>query len=697
VTVAQHGLPAEGFLVDLTLVLCVAGVTTVVFQRLRQPVILGYLLAGAILGPSVPVPLSADPASLELLAQLGVILLMFSVGLDLSVRRLLEVGPSSAFVAALQLALMSWLGFSAGRAFGWTTAESLFTGAIVAISSTLLIRKVFLELGVEREIQETVTGITVFEDLLAILVIAALSAYSAGTDPSLGELVRTATRLVIFLALMIAGGLFVVPRAIRFVLSLRRRETLLVASIGLCFAAAIFARQAGYSVALGAFLAGSLVAESGHGDRVQAVIEPVRDLFAALFFVSIGMSIDPAVVLDHWGAVLALTSIVVLGKLAGVSLGVFLTGRDLSTSLRAGFSMAQIGELSFVIASIGVASGAVRPFLVPIAIGVSSVTAFLSPILIRGSAGVARWIDHRLPRSLQTFTTLYGSWLEEIRAHSSRDLRWRGVKRSSWIVFVDALALTVLTVAAVLARPRLGALLGRATSLGTAAAEALVAAIVGVLALIPLLGMLRGSRKLGAALAELALPAPKAGRDAAQAPRRALIATLQLAVFLCAALPVAAVTEPFLPRFSSPLLLLVLVAALFLGFWRSAENLQGHVRAGAEIIVEALARSPASKTAQPLELAQEILPGLGEITTLELGLDSPAVGRTLSEVDLHGRSGASVVAITRGPRRIVMPGGNEVLHAGDVLAFTGSQEAIDGSRELLVGEPGTADERAGAT
>lgn len=682
------GLDPRAFLVDLTLVLCVAGVTTVLFQRLRQPVILGYLLAGLILGPRVPIPLSADPRTLALLADLGVVLLMFSVGLDLSVRRLIEVGPSSAFVAVLQLGLMVFLGFTAGRLFGWTLLESLFTGAIVAISSTLLIRKVFSELGVRRDIQETVIGITVFEDLMSIVLLATLAAVAAHGEADVAAIGTTALRLVVFLALSIVVGLLIVPRTIRFVIALRRRETLLVASVGLCFASALFAERQGYSIALGAFLAGSLVAESGHGARVQAVIEPVRDLFAALFFVSMGMLIDPALILEHWPAVLALTAVVVVGKVVGVGIGVFLTGRDLQTALRAGVSMAQIGELSFVVAATAVASGAAGAFLQPVAVAVSSATAFLSPLLIRASEPLASRIDRALPGPLQTWTSLYASWLAEIRARGTKDARWRIVRRSTWVVSVDAALLAIVLIAGALAMRRLSSLLESALGLGDLASRLTVVGAVALAAVVPLLGMLRGARKLGTTLAEMAMPSAPRGRlDSAAAPRRALTATLQLAVFLCAAMPVAAVSEPFLPAFSSPLGLLVIVLALFWGLWRSTENLQGHVRAGAEIIGEALGRESQGPDPRPMELVQEILPGLGEITMLRIDEASPAVGRTLSDLELRGRTGASVVAIDRPQGRVVMPGGNEMLRSGDLVAFTGAPEAIEECERILGVDP----------
>src|SRR3989454_220728 len=285
---------AHAFLTSLTVVLAVAAVTTVVFQRLRQPVVLGYLIAGLIVGPHVPIPLVANPAVVQTLSELGVILLMFSLGLEFRLRKLMAVGPTAGLTALLQSSLMVWLGFTIGRLFGWTPLESLFAGAVIAISSTTIIAKAFDEQGITGTLREFVVGVLIVEDLIAVLLMAVLTAIASGTGLAAGPLVATVARLVAFLVTLVAVGLMVVPRAIRVIVRLNRRETTLVASIGICFTIALLAQAFGYSIALGAFLAGSLVAESGEEKQVERLVEPVRDVFAAVFFVSVGMLIDPA-------------------------------------------------------------------------------------------------------------------------------------------------------------------------------------------------------------------------------------------------------------------------------------------------------------------------------------------------------------------------------------------------------------------
>ncbi|HET9452059.1 MAG TPA: cation:proton antiporter, partial [Aggregicoccus sp.] len=256
------------FLTNLALILCVAAVTTVLFRRLRQPVILGYLLAGLIIGPHTPIPLVAEPQVAHTLSELGVILLMFSLGLEFHLRKLLRVGRSAGIIAVIECSLLIWLGYVAGRAFGWTSSESIFTGALIAISSTTIIIKAFAEQGLRGRLTELVFGILIVEDLIAILLLAVLTAVGTGSGLSAGALAATLGKLAAFLVGLVGVGLFIIPRMVRAILKLDRPETTLVASVGICFALALLARAFGDPVALGAFLGGSLVAESGEGKQV---------------------------------------------------------------------------------------------------------------------------------------------------------------------------------------------------------------------------------------------------------------------------------------------------------------------------------------------------------------------------------------------------------------------------------------------
>lgn len=675
------------FLKALTIVLCTAGLTTVLFQWLRQPVVLGYMLAGLIVGPYVPVPLIADREVVQTLSEVGVILLMFSLGLEFSLRKLARVGPAAGLTAVIQTSVMFWLGFVAGQAFGWTVTESIFTGALIAISSTTIIAKAFDEQGVSGKLRELVVGVLIVEDLIAILMLAILTAVASGAGLSAGSLVQSSARLGAFLVGLIVIGLLVVPRAVRAVTSLRRAETTLVASIGLCFAFALLAVELGYSVALGAFLAGSLVAESGEEKEVERLVHPVRDMFAAIFFVSVGMLIDPAVIARHWPAVGTLTAIVIAGKVIGVSLGAFLTGNGIRMSVQAGMSLAQIGEFSFIIAALGVSLRATGEFLYPIAVAVSALTTLTTPWLIRGSDRAAALLDDALPRPLQTFTALYGSWLERLRAAPRRVTVGQAARRLVKLLALDGAALAAVVIGASVAGDTVTAFLSATLGLSETASRALLVLAAALLAAPFVVGILGVSHRLGVLLAETAFPKPELQRvDTALAPRRALMVTLYLAAALLIGLPLVALTQPFLPGTTGALVFALVLLVLGVGFWRSTTNLQGHVRAGAQVIASALGaqarRATALPDARPRVSVSELLPGLGEPEAVRLEPAGPAVGRTLAQLNVRGLTGATVLAIIRGSE-VILPTPDETLQSGDVLALTGTREAVEAAKQLL--------------
>lgn len=688
-------MDAHVFLKSLTMVLCVAAVTTVVFQRLKQPVVLGYILAGLIVGPHVAVPLVADPRVVEALSELGVILLMFSLGLEFSLGKLAKVGPTAGVTAFIQCALMVWFGFLVGRFFGWTTHESLFTGGVIAISSTTIIAKAFDEQGIKGKLREFVVGVLIVEDLIGILLMAVLTAISGnGADGGISSsaLLAPAGRLAVFLVAFIVLGLLIVPRAIRAVNRFGRPETMLVTSIGLCFGGALLAHELGYSVALGAFIAGSLVSESGQGEKIEHLIEPVRDMFAAIFFVSVGMLIDPSLVWLHWAPIAVLTVVVIVGKVFSVTTGAFLTGSGTRTSVQAGFSLAQIGEFSFIIAALGLSLKATGTFLYPIAVAVSAVTTLTTPWLIRASGPAANFVDRKLPKSLQTFAALYGSWIEQLRSAPNRETTGTAARRLIKLILLDAAVLAGLIIAtAVYGEAGIGYIAER-WRLSPVISSAVLAAGFGFLALPFAVGIVRMAKRLGTTLAEAALPKKVEERqvDLAMAPRKALVVTLQFVVLLAVGLPLLALTQPFLPAVSSAAGVVVLIAigvVLLIAFWRGAANLQGHVRAGSEMIVEVLAtqtQKGGRAAGDPeIDLMHKVLPGLGDPVPVRLNPGSAAVGKTLAQLNLRGLTGATVLAISRAGHGIIAPTARESLQDGDILALAGTHEAVEDAKSLL--------------
>ena len=685
------------FLQTLTVVLFAAAVTTVVFQWLRQPVVLGYLLAGLVVGPHVPIPLHADMNVVQTLAELGVILLMFSLGIEFSLQKLLRVGATVAFVAVIQCSLMLWLGYVAGQAFGWTWLQSLFAGAAIAFSSTTIVVKAFEEQRIKGDFTHIVFGILIVEDLIAILLITILTALSAGRELGARELTMTVGRLGGFLLLMIVVGLLTVPRLMRSVVKIDRPETTVVATIGIAFGFAYLAAYVGYSVALGAFIAGSLVAESGVAKTVEHLVLPIRDLFAAIFFVSVGMMINPVIIADNWLIVLVFLIIVLVGMICSVSLGSFLTGQSVQTSVTTGMSLAQIGEFSFIIAGVGVAMSneagkANYQLLYSIAVAVSGITTLLTPWLIRAAEPTAAAVDRKLPRSLQTFVALYGTWLEKMRATSVDDHTNRIRQLARWLV-VDSVVVTAIIIGASLELHAISSWAQQQLQLSPNLSTAFVVSVAALVSAPFWIGMVRVSRVLGFELASRVFPDVKTEQlDLAAAPRRLLIVTLQLAIVLLVGIPLVAITQPFVPTLRGAAVLVFLLALLAVAFWRNATNLQGHTRAAAQVIVQAIGRQTRTgraleasqiETQQKLDDVNRIISGLGSPVSIELHAGSSVVGRTLAEVKLRGLTGATILAIERGGESVVVPAGSERLRAGDVLALAGTHASIELARELL--------------
>ena len=695
---------AADFLRNIALVLCVAAVTTVVFQRLRQPVVFGYLLAGLIIGPHIPIPLVVDEGTVQTLAELGVILLMFGLGLEFSLRKLLQVGQTAGLVAVAETSMMVWFGYLVGQLLGWTHLESAFAGAVIAISSTTIIAKAFAERGVKGKVVDAVFGILIFEDIIGIFLIAIVTTVAAGAGVSAWSIAEIGARLVTFLVVLVGAGLLIIPRLVRYVVRLNRPETTLVASVGICFAAALLALEFAYSVALGAFIAGSLVAESGEEKTVAHIIAPVRDMFAAIFFVAVGMMIDPSIIARYWPAVLAFTVVVIAGKVIAVSLSAFFTGFSFRTSVQTGMSLAQIGEFSFIIAGVGLSTGATRGFLYPVAIAVSAITTLTTPWLIRAAGPTASYVDRRLPHALQTFVALYGSWIERLHRAPHELAGVSRTRRIIRILLLDAVLLTGWIIGTAFELERAAGVLAHSASLSEPIAKAIVLAGAAAVAVPLAIGLLRSARRLGLTLALRALPGSENGSvDMAAAPRGMLVLALQLAIVVVVGAPIVAVTQPFLPPLRGAAVFALILFVLIVGFWRSATNLQGHARAGAQIIVATLAKQMATAPAAPgsdtgdeaaeheeeqgdgrmIAQIHRVLPGLGDPVSVRLSGESPAVRRTLAELNLRGLTGATVLAITREGEPVVIPTGHELLRNGDVLAVAGTQDAIAAALEIL--------------
>lgn len=377
----------------------IAAVVTMVFRYFKQPVVLGYILAGVIIGPHTPpYALIEDKHTIETLSELGVIFLMFALGLEFSLKKLTKVGATALLAASFEIILMVWAGYQLGRAFGWGTMDSVFLGAILSISSTTIIIKALEEIGKTKErFAQMIFGILIVEDILAILMIAMLSGFATTGSLAMGDVAVTVGKLSAFLGVLLVAGLILVPRLLNWVAKFKSNEMMVVTVIGLCFGVSLLAVKMGYSVALGAFLIGAIIAEARHIAHIETLMHPVRDLFSAVFFVSIGLLIDPQLIAQHWVPVLVITVVVVLGKVLTCGFGTFVAGNDLKSSMRVGMGLAQIGEFSFIIAALGLTLKVTSDFLYPIAVAVSALTTLLTPYLIRSSDATVRGMEKSCP------------------------------------------------------------------------------------------------------------------------------------------------------------------------------------------------------------------------------------------------------------------------------------------------------------
>lgn len=675
---------------DVALVFLVASVATILFQRLRQPTVLGYLLAGLVVGPHFPVPLFADLSRIEELSKLGIILVIFTIGLDFRFARLQAVLPTSGLAALVQVPGMLFLGYAVGQLAGWKDLDSLFLGGAMCISSTMIVARVLTGPDQDPRVSENAFGILIVQDIAAIVLIAVFTALASGVGIPAAAVAQLVGELALFVVIATVGGLIIVPRLIRESNHRNSDEVLLVTAIGICFGMALVAEQMKFSVALGAFIAGTVIAESGVGKRVEHLVIPVRDVFAGLFFVSIGMLVDPKALADNWAIILIVSATVVVGQVVLITVGSALAGRSVGVAVSTALSMTQIGEFSFIIVGVGVTAGAIHPRLMAIAVGVAVLTTFLTPLLVRRSGSVADAVERRLPHSLQTFLALYASWLDSLhnRPHTAGRLH---VRRYVFLLIFDSAAIGTLIVTVGLFRDRLAVLITEKTGLSLQSALVIVVAVAIILAVPFVHSFALNLRRLGARLAAHVLPPSDAGVDLADAPRRALVIGLELAISLLAIAPLMALSAPFVPLYVIIIVVINVLLGLGILFQRRTTNLFGHVRASAEVMLEFLhnqRQSDDSSGQSPQAPGlHTILPGLGPLESVEIFTGNPCVDRSLAELNLRARSGATVLALRRADGTgLGMPAGDDRVAAGDVLTLSGTTSAIALARRLLSGE-----------
>ena len=396
---------------DLAFILVIAGIVTVVFKWLKQPVILGYIVAGIIAGPSITfLPTVTDSANIQTWADIGVIFLLFVMGLDFSFKKLMNVGMTAVIAAITVVCGMMFIGYTAGNAMGFSHMSSIFLGGMLSMSSTAIVFKAFSDMGLmQQKFTGIVLDILVVEDLVAVVMMVILSTLAVSKHFEGAEMLDSIMKLAAFLIVWSVLGIYLIPTFIRRIRSFVSDETLLILSLGLCLGMVMIAVKAGFSSALGAFVMGSLLAETVESGRIIKIVQPVKDLFGAIFFISVGMMVDPAVIWHYALPILGLTLLVLVGQSFFGSFGVLLSGQPLKIAIKSGFSLTQVGEFAFIIASLGVSLNVTDQYLYPVIVAVSVITTFLTPYMIRLSDPVCSFIESRLPQSAKDLIDRYTS------------------------------------------------------------------------------------------------------------------------------------------------------------------------------------------------------------------------------------------------------------------------------------------------
>lgn len=680
----MHGV----FLQDLAMVMIVAAAAAIIFRRFGQPVVLGYILAGLVIGPHTPmIPLSVqDHHTVELLAELGVILLMFGLGLHFSLRQLASVGATAFIAATMEIALMLAIGYGIGRMFGWSAMDSIFLGAILSISSTTIIVKALEELGlVKARFAELIFGILIVEDILAIAMIALLSGLATSGSLEATEVALTLGQITLFLAAVLVVGLLAVPPLVR---SIDRRcgaEILLIATLGLCFGVSLLAWEMGYSVALGAFLIGAVIAETREHLKIENMVAPVRDMFSAVFFVAVGMLIEPPMLIEYALPIAVITAAVVIGKVVTCALGTFLAGHGPRTSAKVGMGLAQIGEFSFIIASLGLTLEVTSDFIYPITVMVSAITTLLTPYLIRSASPAVDRLGRVMPPFVVNYIELYSGWLAQLRRSGGRSGEVRRLmRRLSLQVGLNLLLAAVLFAAAAIAVghaeawwPDLPRWIGGPEAVGWLAAM--------VFSLPLLVVSLRKVRAIASIAAEASVSHRAAGEQT-QAVRAVIAGTIHVVGWTVVLLHIGGMTLVVTPTWPALAIAAAAAAAVAVWYRRSFERIYSKGQIALREVLSQPPEPPPAPTPRPLPTVLQD----AELETVAIAPDSPAAEKPLRDLQLRQRTGASAVGIQRDAASLPNPGPDEVLRPGDQVLLMGSRTQLDDAKQLLLVESETA-------
>ena len=429
---------------DLALILMVAGIVTIIFKKLKQPLVLGYIVAGFLVSPHMPYTMSViDETDIKTWADIGVIFTLFSLGLDFSFKKIVKMGASPIIATVVIVFFMMMLGISIGHGFGWSKMDCIFLGGMLAMSSTTIIYKAFDDMGLrQQKFAGMVMSVLILEDILAIVMMVMLSAIAGGNNPDGEQMIGSVIKIAFFLVLWFIVGIFAIPLFLRSVRKLINNETLLIVALGLCCGMAVLSTKVGFSSAFGAFVMGSILAETIEAEKIIKLVEPVKNLFGAIFFVSVGMLVDPKILIEYAIPILALVGSILIGQAIFGTFGFMLGGESLKSAMRCGFSMAQIGEFSFIIASLGLSLGVISNYLYPVVVAVSVITTFLTPYMIRLATPTYQVMEKHLPKRLINILNHFAM----SHPSTTQQSKWKSLLRQ---MLINTVAYSILTAAVI--------------------------------------------------------------------------------------------------------------------------------------------------------------------------------------------------------------------------------------------------------
>ena len=659
---------------DLALILMVAGVVTLIFKRLKQPLVLGYIVAGFLVSPNMTyTPSAVDMANVHLWADIGVMFLLFSLGLDFSFKKILKMGASPVISAITIIFCMMMLGIVVGHVFGWGKMDCIFLGGMLAMSSTTIIYKAFDDLGLrQQQFAGMVMSVLILEDILAIVMMVMLSALASGSDMGGGQLLQSVMRIGFFLILWLVVGIFAIPLFLRRVRRLINNEVLLIVALGLCCAMAVFSTKVGFSSAFGAFIMGSILAETIEAERIEKLVEPVKNLFGAVFFVSVGMLVDPKILIEYAVPILCLVLTIIVGQSLFGTISFMLGGQSLKSAMRCGFSMAQIGEFSFIIASLGLSLGVIGDFLYPVVVAVSVITTFLTPYMIRLATPAYNNLEKRLPGKL--IKSL--NQLAMGNTHSQEESKW---KRLLTQMAINTIVYSILSSASIAMMFAFVLPVTRKMLPGWEL-HWYANAITGVLTVALIAPFLRAMVMKKNHSEEWKALWAESNRN-----RLPLLFTI-LVRFLIAVSFIFYICN-FLSRFTNALMITIgfVVILLIILSRRTKHRSITLERLFIQNLRSRDIEAQVHGKKRPL-YEGKLLDRDIHIADFTVPFNSTWMGQSLAQLKLGTKYGVHVTSILRGGRRINIPDGYNILFPGDVLQVIGSDQQFTAFRDAIENE-----------